>query len=58
MSTAVIGNRTSRATLPPVTVPFGKRALDIALAGVGLVRFAAAGSQATATWHPDALRWV
>lgn len=38
MSTAVIGNRTSAATLPPEpTVPFGKRALDIALAGVGLV---------------------
>jgi len=37
VSTAVLDNRTRRTSLPPVTVPFGKRALDVCLSGVGLI---------------------
>lgn len=37
MSSEAIETGVQRVMLPPVTVPFGKRALDVCLAGVGLV---------------------
>lgn len=37
MKTAVLDTQTQRAALPPVSVPFGKRALDVCLSGAGLL---------------------
>ncbi len=37
MNSEAIETGVQRVMLPPVTVPFGKRALDVCLAGVGLV---------------------
>ena len=37
VNTAVLDAQTPRAALPPVAVPFGKRALDVCLSGVGLL---------------------
>ncbi|HUR33931.1 MAG TPA: sugar transferase [Vicinamibacterales bacterium] len=37
MTTAVLNRQSESATLPPVVVPLGKRLLDVALAGTGLV---------------------